>query len=608
LSVSSPFKIGNFLSLAQPGKVLCLLDGIYQGDSSMIAPSRNLSGVAGNPITIRALNDGGPTIDGQFGRGPVKFFGNSHWVLEGFNAKNSDGPVILIHPSVDFDSSHGSRNNIFRRVVAWDAHIAKNNSAVSIYSSPNNLFEDFAVFGTGRIMFGNFGPGSGGNVCRRCWVRWEGSTTVGPKMTYDLDYGGWSGTGVACENCLGNWSAESMPQAYDTTDINGNVIPAGQANSGHYVNFRPENVQGILRAQVGATPDENSCTQSSFLGSLAYLKSTDASSGDNYPAIMVFLGSGWGTVNCFKVRDTIAIVSPSHRNFSSTSNGNGGIVGFALNNKNMGTGDSAYNVTSVSALNVFGNWDVQGVSTGRSPQTVASPWTATGAGANLCYRYVNNLKTSTPLWPWPMNDRIKAATASAGAYQGPCPSCIGGRFTRTATDVTAEVESLIGSPIPSHCKNGTMPEPAPTPMPTPSGSIALSAVEVSPGATFSVTVSGGPGNIEEWVALYLASAPDSAYSYQGNWTYLNGLQTPPLSPLPSETTLKFTAPMDPGSYNLRYFAYNGYEMRLAVSANLKVVASAPTPTIDATAPVVTITSPVNNSVIQRKTIVALSSQ
>ena len=68
LTPSTPFQISRFWSLAAPGKTLCLLDGIYTGSSSMIEPPDNLSGVAGRPITIKALNDGKVTINGQGGR------------------------------------------------------------------------------------------------------------------------------------------------------------------------------------------------------------------------------------------------------------------------------------------------------------------------------------------------------------------------------------------------------------------------------------------------------------------------------------------------------------------------------------------------------------
>jgi hypothetical protein len=65
---------------------------------------------------------------------------------------------------------------------------------------------------------------------------------------------------------------------------------------------------------------------------------------------------------------------------------------------------------------------------------------------------VNGQVTNEPLWPWPMNQRIKDATASAGPYKGPCPTCIGGRATRRPTDVTADIQALLG-PIPSVCRS-----------------------------------------------------------------------------------------------------------------------------------------------------------
>jgi hypothetical protein len=77
-------------------------------------------------------------------------------------------------------------------------------------------------------------------------------------------------------------------------------------------------------------------------------------------------------------------------------------------------------------------------------------WTST-TGANLCYRWENGVKTTTPLWPWPMNERIKAATVAAGAYRGPCLDCTGGRLARTEYDITASIEALLGT-IPSACR------------------------------------------------------------------------------------------------------------------------------------------------------------
>src|SRR5215831_8140630 len=78
-SQSSPFKISNFWAVAGPGETLCLLDGTYRGDSSMINPPSALNGSAGQPITVKCLNEvidstKGSTpclIDGELARNPI---------------------------------------------------------------------------------------------------------------------------------------------------------------------------------------------------------------------------------------------------------------------------------------------------------------------------------------------------------------------------------------------------------------------------------------------------------------------------------------------------------------------------------------------------------
>jgi hypothetical protein len=133
--------------------------------------------------------------------------------------------------------------------------------------------------------------------------------------------------------------------------------------------------------------------------------------------------------------------------------GNTHLQGFRLDNQThtSPSQQTAFNITSVRSSGAgdhFGaSWDVQQSSIGTSRTAVANPWTTTDAGANLCKKW----GASEPLWPWPMNDRIKAATSIAGAYAGPCLQCSGGRLTRKPTDLTAIIESLLGT-IPSACK------------------------------------------------------------------------------------------------------------------------------------------------------------
>jgi serine protease AprX len=95
-------------------------------------------------------------------------------------------------------------------------------------------------------------------------------------------------------------------------------------------------------------------------------------------------------------------------------------------------------------------------------------------------------------------------------------------------------------------------------------SVTASAA-VLPGAPIVVTIAGGPANSTDWVALSPANAPDTTY---GAWAYLNGLRTAPLVGL-STATIQLTAPSTPGTYNVRFYASNGWT-KLATSATINV--------------------------------------
>jgi len=99
----------------------------------------------------------------------------------------------------------------------------------------------------------------------------------------------------------------------------------------------------------------------------------------------------------------------------------------------------------------------------------------------------------------------------------------------------------------------------------PPPEITINTPAVAPGATISFTLANGPANPTDWVGLYPTTAADSAYLA---WTYLNGTRTAPASGS-AGATLTLQAPLTSGTYNVRWFAQNGFT-RLAVSADLTV--------------------------------------
>jgi hypothetical protein len=437
-SASAPFRISNFWNVAQPGKTLCLLDGSYRGADSMVAPGADVPGLSGtrdNPIIVRALNDGAVTIDGQFARIPVRLKGNSWWVIEGINAKNSNGPVLTI--------DGGSNNTVVRRSIFWDAHIAKNVSVVGVSGATSDvLLEDVAAFGAGRKVF-SASQGPQRTVFRRVWGRWEGSTTQGPKASVTMQY---NTDGTTCENCLMTWSSESMPATYTLTNVRGATLNSAPRSS----------IEQPVPLYTQDFP-KPLCSHATILGSIGYVKAGDRWGG--FPALIM---QGKFQQSCVTVKHTLMVMSPSNPAFGATQ-------GFLMNPVTIGrptpgTNNVANNTTSIRGkADAWNTFQHTLHSAGTSLGAVANPWTTTGEGANLCYRWMNGALTSIPLWPWPMNERIKAATAAAGAYGAGYPasvvgcgpeqgSCVGGGATRTETDVTGDIETLLG-PIAPHCKS-----------------------------------------------------------------------------------------------------------------------------------------------------------
>ncbi len=500
-TIGDPFRVRDFWTVGggPQGKVLCLNDGTYTGADHMIAPSlqaaAGLSGTSSAPITIRALNDGGALIDGQFARGPVSLSGNNWFVLEGFNAKNSSVSGLFLN---------NSNHNIIRRVVIWDQAFTKNYDLLKLDDSSHNLIEDVGIFGTGRKSLGPPFEGSTDNVFRRVWARWEGSTTIGPKMTGSISY-------CPAGNCLNNtwenllltWSAESMPETYTITNGDGTASTKGSV-SGFFV----EQAQSVQHPDAAG----GACLNAKFLGSLFYV-----TQNDRYPynRMSGFPSPTDTRPTCIFLEHVFAFIQPSHPNFANVLGFQGGGSATPPNS------NFAKNLTSVAGLanNFMTGWNVDStVVHGTSLAAVPNPWTTTGNGANLCKRWINGVVTNEPLWPWPMNDRIKAATASAGSYGGPCSVCTGGRAVRTETDVTAQVESLLG-PIPTQCRS----ESGPIAPPSTGGFVEYQLDEAANGTAPATALDSGASPVLDLTHNYASNVAYTAPGTGRGLTYTTAL-------------------------------------------------------------------------------------
>ena len=92
--------------------MLCLRDGVYTGEQSMLSVPASFAGTADNPITIRAGTPGKVTLDGQDSRRPIHTRGT--WgVLQGVNATRGDNFNVFVD-GTDW---------LMQDLVSWDVGV-----------------------------------------------------------------------------------------------------------------------------------------------------------------------------------------------------------------------------------------------------------------------------------------------------------------------------------------------------------------------------------------------------------------------------------------------------------------------------------------------------
>jgi hypothetical protein len=396
---------------------------------------------------VKALNDGGVTIDGQFAHVPVEIGpDNNWWVIEGINAKNSKPATVRLRGS----------NNIVRRVVAWDSEF-RNGESFSCHSGANNLFEDVAAFGIANWHFSNSQNRTGSCTFRRAWGRFEGSAAGDNN---GVAFGGlfYNAASTTCENCISEYFPNTGLTAYQvdnptsTSSAGCPVSPStGQQTCTDGAPAWPGGLFNINRWDNGSASDHSNDYDGQLLGSIGYVRAganlSRMGTGSLSQAFVYGANGREGGNIVFK--DLLLFIDPTHTQFGS-------MRALRLDNRPDSNPSHLTNVSTVAGTvnSITSYWKQSGVVHASNLAGLnaanANPWTGT-AGANVCFRYVDRVKTTTPLWPWPMNERIKAAMAAAGQYSGPCLNCKGTFPLRNPIDVTAEIEKLLG-PIPAYCR------------------------------------------------------------------------------------------------------------------------------------------------------------
>jgi hypothetical protein len=378
LSRESPFTVAQFWNKAQAGDTLILLDGVYKGVESMINPLKGLSGTEAAPITIRAMNDGEVTIDGENMNNPVRIYHNDWFVVEGLNAHSAKSTVVLV-----------SRSNhcIIRRVCAWDAADGNTNIFAAHYGE-HNLFEDCAGWGIARKTY-SCSQGGNYTTFRRCFGIWEGCHLVGPKMTFTLFY---NSHHITAENCIATWDGRLMRENHAALGQDGKPYTDWKDGSGkprYYTNYGVDQPYGCFsRDRIDRGP-----TRGPFVyGCIAYrLKSQRTAPISGLFAIgCQQSGDGW-IENCAALVEEGA---DAVRPFNLTRLDGHNLTAIGRSESSIKAGE----ITNVLAA-------VNG--TDRAAWGKMLQENPPENGAHIYYRYENGKLTDKPIWPWPMNDRIK---------------------------------------------------------------------------------------------------------------------------------------------------------------------------------------------------------
>jgi hypothetical protein len=379
-----------------PGDTLILMDGVYK---QSLNPRGG--GVEGKPITIKAQHDGKAIIDGEGIRDPVTLWtyrDASYFIIEGIVAKNGnllDGNGNVIKITTD--------HNILRRISAYDAN-PDENSAVIRLSGHHNLIEDCVAAGTARKLIA---LGLENNTVRRCFTRWTG----------------WDGRDF-CGNVT--WpNAQSIQIYHGEHNIIENSITVGPVPNYHI--------------SIQANDPRSTLIDNQVLGSIAI------GAGVKLDGSLKFWGPGQV--------DPVSRPTPTEcsQNLLWTSEQIGQRSGFDIHGSgvvkdnlfkdifsygNAGLGLAADGLTGDIANNRIDHATIKGNGVDNPDRfgglgvdvdqdelskfvsiqnsfmetiyTGSGTITMTGEGARLTHRYVDGVLTNSPLWPWPMEDRIQA--------------------------------------------------------------------------------------------------------------------------------------------------------------------------------------------------------
>ena len=395
-----------------PGDTLVLKNGTYDKESLHV----RISGMPGKPITIRAEKDGEAIIDGGFAFRPGYI---------GYMPNNGPGGPIIEHVDIEgirFQRSLGtvltvvySQNINIRRVSAYQAKPATNEMAFNIQFSDNVLLEDVAG-ASGRTIFNIYETNNA--TVRRCWGRYTSfkrGTTPGVVVhLYGAD-------NTLVENCVGlkdpsfddqTTGLDIFSNTYNMNANNnaiyGNVMYGFRGvGRGYFLDINPnsqktnEVLHNVFHNNVGIDSGEGFRHKTDHDLTIDRMTLLGSSLGHYH-----FDGSSYGgaVALAVKLRNSNFVAGP---------------VTFAYSNGGTVTRDDQYNnffqnadgYQGTNSFQIDPDYCVQRFSKGAyliQPNSLRGQGeNGADIGAEILYRYQDKVLTNVPLWPLPMEDRIR---------------------------------------------------------------------------------------------------------------------------------------------------------------------------------------------------------
>jgi hypothetical protein len=414
-----------------PGSTLILRDGTYPTALKL----QNLYGTPDFPIAIHAEHDGKAILDAEGNAENVLLVQNSSYItIEGLVVRNAKESVIEV-------SSEKTSYITLRRVTAYNAGAGNNNVFSIEEGAAHILIEDCAGWGRGRYIFLAYHVDY--VTFRRTWARWEKTDNFSPAPR--STYGAYGSSHILFENVIGYNAIPVDP----TDDFYSGVWETSDGPPTENISYLGSifyNIwgQGIRVNDLGG-PFKNTVIKDSYF-SLPMLPDKPEGFPNKRPR---GIGVEWLTpvegmiTNSVFVNNRIGIVQRAGSPIVTNN--------VFVNNKVAMSGNlqSSYNVLWQNGNQqdedrnaaTRRDWQVNpGYDTARYGLGAyffippGSPLKGKGEqgsdiGANLIYRYADGKITKQPLWPWSMEERIKAEAGVSVTWEN------GGGFWKTLEGV-----------------------------------------------------------------------------------------------------------------------------------------------------------------------------